>query len=250
MFGVAMFAIVMGVSLASCSKEDVEEMDDVANSKKLTQLKVAQMTYSFSYDIEGKLTKIIQIYDTPEYVTDCFTSEYYFVWDTDSIKVDIVTTDYYDTSTFPITYYLSNGIVQGCEGPKRSDCYTYDDSGRLSHRLKIFGSNYTNTNISWDGNKVVSASDDNKNYTFDYDKKAKTCKGYIPSMLLGNSSYGILFVAHPELAGLRTNKLPKSYKSNYGNELFSYEFDASGYISKITVHDSNQSTFSYDLTWE
>ena len=116
------------------------------------------------------------------------------------------------------------------------------------------GGNFICFDISWDGNKVVSASDDNKNYTFDYDKKVKTCKGYIPSMFLDDiknwSDHEILFVAHPELAGLRTNKLPKGYKSNYGNEVFSYEFDASGYISKIIVRDSNQSTFSYNLTWE
>ena len=249
----AAIAILVGAGFASCSKDD-NEMDDVANSKKITQLKVAQMTYSFSYNTEGNLTKIIQIYDNPEYETECFTTEYNFLWDTDSIKVDIVNTDHYDTSTVPITYYLSNGLIYYCQGIKRSENYTYNDQGYLSHRLKVFGLNYTNTNISWDGNKVVSASDDNKNYTFDYDKKVKTCKGYIPSMFLDDiknwSDHEILFVAHPELAGLRTNKLPKGYKSNYGNEVFSYEFDASGYISKIIVRDSNQSTFSYNLTWE
>ena len=67
-----------------------------------------------------------------------------------------------------------------------------------------------------------------------------------------------LFVAHPELAGIRTTQLPASctivdyaYGKETGTETvtFTYEFNNDGYISKFTEHNRNE-TYSYIITWE
>ena len=63
MFGVAMFAIVMSVSLASCSKENPEGNEDFSNEKKLVKIVSKDENgkdlevFTFEYDNKGKLTK-------------------------------------------------------------------------------------------------------------------------------------------------------------------------------------------------
>ena len=59
----------------------------------------------------------------------------------------------------------------------------------------------------------------------------------------------VLFMAHPEIAGMRTNQLPNTYSP--GDEEFSltYEYDKEGYISKIKTKDSYGSA-TYTLTWK
>ena len=64
-----------------------------------------------------------------------------------------------------------------------------------------------------------------------------------------------LFLAHPELLGLRTTQLPASVTYTYDNESpettsFSYELDKQGYISKITIKEEDFEPYTYTLTWE
>ena len=86
----------------------------------------------------------------------------------------------------------------------------------------------------------------------------KTCsKGYHPfiATMIGAGEYQVLFMAHPEIAGMRTSQLPQSitwtHTDNYSGKTdsstytFTYEFDKEGYISKI-----NSEYSTYTFVWE
>ena len=59
-------------------------------------------------------------------------------------------------------------------------------------------------------------------------------------------------MAHPEIAGMRTNQLPNTYSYSRYDEEFSltYEYDKEGYISKIKLKDNDGNTDTYTLTWK
>ena len=74
----------------------------------------------------------------------------------------------------------------------------------------------------------------------------------------------LLFMAHPEIAGMRTTQLPTSItwthtddysgKTDSETSTMEYEFDKEGYISKIigkeTDSDGSTDTYIYTLTWQ
>ena len=126
-----------------------------------------------------------------------------------------------------------------------------------SNKLIEWGTERAKTTIIWDGDKLVSATENYYDHVYDYTLTyEKSCnKGYFP--LLGDLidvGYGhFLFLAHPELLGLRTTQLPKTMAYTYDNkdsnvDSFSYELDKEGYISKMTTTYSDVG--SWILTWE
>lgn len=252
MIGMAMMAILMGMSFASCSKDD----GDGVGGKKLTKIVVGgkfSETVEFKYDSNGRLTEAKD-----------GGGVYQYIWGDDAIKVN---TPY---TTGNHTYSLKNGLVHSW-----NKTLTYNQSNRPIKLVPEQGG-YEVTFI-WDGDKLVSASEVKNDYQYGYTDNAtltyeKTCqKGYSPLFVgnLGVDDY--LFMAHPELLGARTNQLPANVSSsrvhnNVGgvnsssSYTFDYELDNSGYISKIHrdgyyVNHSGEeervnSSYTYTLTWE
>ena len=62
--------------------------------------------------------------------------------------------------------------------------------------------------------------------------------------------FDALFIAHPEIAGMRTNQLPDTYTSDDDEISLSYEYDKEGYISKIKLENADGDTDTYTLTWK
>ena len=255
--GMALFAILMCVNFASCSSSDddptegPEEGDVVVSGKKLTKITGTYdgevETYSFNYDNNGRVIKA-------EYKEDNYTETYQFIWGDDAIRVSWTYTG--STSNYSCTLSLKNGLVQHEDyGEALKGTFSYNSSNKLARFTD--GEDWTVSTI-WDGDKLVSISNEDADATLTYENKS--CKkGYFPflaSMIEPGESY-ILYMAHPEIAGMRTNQLPTNltWTDNYGSETstFTYEFDKEGYISKIVGEETfngSTETYTYTLTWE
>ena len=213
----AMFAIVMGVSLASCSKDD----NPNGSEKNLVKMVASTggtvvQTWIFTYDDQGRVTNADL---DSEYGIDA-----HFVWSDDAIMVNNSWKNY--------TLSLNNGLVtSGTNG----DTFTYNSSNRITK--------WNNDTIMWDGDKVVSIGSD----TFSYGTSCK--KGYFPLFAYFMDDVDrsmLLFTANPEIAGMKTNQLPTAI---YGIPT-TYEFNKEGYISKISLNRADGVSLVYTLTWE
>ena len=260
----ALFAILMCVNLASCSSseddptEEPEEGGVVVSGKKLTRIVETSesgdysATCTFSYDSEGRLVKAKEIEDEGGYKD---TETYQVIWGDDAIKIISTysesNSNYTDTETYTIT--LKNGLVQNCTDEYGTETFTYNNANRF-----VKGEDeYETTTAIWDGDKLVSISDNDGDCILTYGTSCK--KGYFP-FIAGMIEDGceILHMAHPEIAGMRTNQLPTkiTWIDNYESETstLTYEFDKEGYISKIvgkeTDSDGSTDTWTYTLTWE
>lgn len=234
MSGIALIVIVMGVSLASCSKDDKPSKDEeevTINEKKITKI-IAESeswkeTRTFDYDDKGRL---IESTETDENGGEIRTRNYQYVWGDDAIQVS---SD--DGSSYLLS--LDNGLLQSSSDGKT---FTYNNSNRIT------GVNGTTTTTAiWDADKLVSI---NKN-TLTYEKTCK--KGYFPNIAtLIDDDYYNLFVAHPEIVGAHTRQLPSSLIRGGKATDISYEFDKEGYISKVTLESPSGAKQIATYTWE
>ena len=248
--GMALFAILMCVNLASCSSsgddptEEKEEGGVVVNSKKIIKMtneseKWGRYTYTFSYDTKGRLTEATNSHNGESY------SNYSVVWGDDAIMV-------YHENGSKTTYSLENNLVQT---NNIDEIYTYNKSNRI---VKIEEDGGTH-NYIWEGDKLMSTSFDDGYSSFTRILSyGKSCKGYFPNIAIMVWDDYCLYMAHPELIGARTNQLPTSetwtYISTREKEnvtmTYTYEFDKEGYVTNITAKGTDGSTETYSITWQ
>ena len=242
--GMALFVVLMCVNLASCSSsdddptEEPEEGGVVVSGKKIakvvsvTEPEGWKETRTFAYDDKGRLIKSTEI---DEFDNQKNTRTYQFIWGDDAIKC---------TGDNSYTLSLKNGLAQNSD---KDHVYSYNNSNRLA-KVKT---SYETTTAIWDGDKLVSISEDGHDITLTYKESCK--KGYFPfTASLIEGSYDDIFMAHPELVGTRTTQLPASQTWEDENETatYSYEFDKDGYISIIKGKSSSGSTQIITLTWQ
>ena len=207
----AMFAIVMGLSLVSCSKEE-----NSSNEKKLVKIVNSAETFTFTYDAEGRVTSAT--------LDSEYGLEAQFVWSDDVIMVNNDWQNY--------TLSLKKGVVRSSS---HGDTFTYNTSNRMTK--------WNDTSILWDKNKVVAIGE----VSFSYGTSCS--KGYFPLIpyFIDDVDHSmLLFTANPEIAGLKTKQLPTKI---YGIPT-TYEFDKDGYISKISSNRADGAQLVYTLTWE
>ena len=214
-FGMALFAIVMSVGLASCAKDENPDDRDFSNEKKLTKMLCLDENgdelevYTMEYDNNGKIKASSASFDRGVHA---WTNQY--VWENNGINVD--------DEDFVL---LKDGLVQSVEDVT----FAYNSSNRITK--------YGSMTIDWDSDKVKSIS---KYGTITYGETCK--KGYCPLIPYLIVEYTPLFFAHPELIGARTKQLP----TNVAGITISYEFDNEGYISKINLNTGS----TMILTWK
>ena len=242
--GMALFAVLMCVNLASCSSSDDDPTEEpeagggVVSGKKIakiiSELEDWKETRTFAYDDKGRLIKSTE---TDEHDNEKSTRTYQYIWGDDAIKC---------TGDNNYTFTLKNGLVQSDE----RHTYSYNKSNRL---VKV-ETDYSTTTAIWDSDKLMSISyeDDEETKTFTYEKSCK--KGFFPfaANMIDDCE---LFIAHPEIAGSLTTQLPANItetSKNHGSEkaILTYEFDKDGYISKILIKAADGSTETYTLTWQ
>lgn len=260
LIGLAVMAIMVSVNLSSCSKDDDPTKNDdgiVIGEKKLvqvTELNLASeenssMTFDFSYDSEGRLISITRTYSYDD--SDIRTANY--IWGNNTI--------FEQTEDDNTTFNLENNLVKTIQESDDDDIisFLYNSSNQL---IAEYGTNNIignwKRNYIWDNNKLLSY-DDYEKYTY----SGKTCKGYFPLIFPDDFSEGYdLFIAHPELNGMRSQQLPDKETTNYSDGSthvvdYLYTFDKEGYLETCTMnitnqYNSNVSTWKiiYTFKWE
>ncbi len=240
MFGMALVAIIMGVSLSSCNKDENPENDgDFSNEKKLVKEVWEEdgetITYTYIYDDKGRLAESKS--DSEHSIMN-----QKFIWGDDVVK------------TPHTTYTIENGVVKSSNDGSNTftNKFSYNESKRLikiEENMFVTGSNHTSTTTAiWDGDRLVVVDDD---ITLTY--AGESCKKgfYIPYYIILEEP---LLSAHPELFGMRTKQLPKTISGRDWTETYSYEFNEEGYVSKVTIlyKDSTNASYTNTVTyiWE
>lgn len=257
----ALLAVFMSANFTSCSKDDDGANIDiggneeggngevVVSEKKLMKMVSNYETYTFTYDDEGRLSTATEdgVYsDNTKY-----KDSYQFIWGDDAIMVKSKENDDNEWSSYTLT--LKNGLVRSSNG-YGSATISYNSSNRFV-RAEIV-SDKMNIDVIWDKDKFVSVERyfQSDSYT-EYEASltyGETCKkGYFPLISeMIDFDCNILFMAHPDIIGMRTNQLPNTYTSGNDEISLTYEYDKDGYISKIKVKDDEEDSDVYTLTWK
>ena len=268
---ITLIALLLGVGFAACGNKNNDKSQSA--EKKLVKMTTehvgnnfnARMYKTFSYHTDGRLMEITT--SSILHSGDTVTHTYKYVWNTNSIDV----TEELSFSSIPTpearqlkyTMNLSDGLARSLtyeEYPSDNITYNYDASNRLQHT----SDGYTNIYNEWDNDKLISITrkSERRDYitTFTYGEY-RPIKGYlplVPNEIVSNP----LFVAHPELGGMKTGHIYVSKTIAFSDKpdltdnisQFEYEFDKDGYISKITSpdktdgNDSTQTVFTF--IWE
>lgn len=226
---------------------DDSDGGDFSNEKKLIKLASSDDFFiSFTYDDQERLIEAKRSDGYKQAMT----------WGDDAVKLSAI--ERYDGIEYIDSYTLSlsNGLVQSC-------CFDnyqpYIAVYNQSDRLIKWGDSDSEIRISWEGDKLVSATEyDEYGYIYDYTiTYEKSCrKGYFPLSIIMDLEFNFyLYFAHPELLGLRTSQLPASVTYTYDDNsssthIYSYEFDNDGYISKVTESSGDSIYGILTLTWE
>lgn len=259
LIGAALLAVLMCANFASCSKDDAANTDGggndeggnqqvTVNEKKLVKMVSNEETYTFSYDNEGRLSSAIDTYDDGDYG---YKYSYKFIWGDDAVvvKYEKESGDY--TNTY--TYTLKDGLVQSyVDDDNDKGTYSYNNSNRLI-KAEFTSKDWT-INAVWDKDKLVSVKTSDKygSYPSSILTYGETCKkGYFPLISNIIELEEVLFMAHPEIVGIRTNQLPNTYLYEDDEEIsMTYEYDKEGYISKIKMKNEDGESETYTLTWK
>ena len=270
--GMLVMAALIGVNFTSCSNNNAKTQ---VVEKKLVKLTTEHMgkntnvslSKTFSYDTDGRLNEAT--ISTVLQSSDTVTHTYKYVWNTDSINVtqELRHSSHPTSEPKPLKYTMniSGGLVRDFMGEtvtKGNATYNYDASNRLQH------TNDWSINIynEWENDKLISTTrkfETGEEFitTFTYGE-SRPIKGYLPLVPNDITVNNPLFVAHPELGGMKTCQTFVSKTIKFADKpdmagntsLFEYELDKDGYISKITSTNQpngNDSTATvYTLIWE
>lgn len=200
--------------------------------------------YYFEYNNQGQLVSVTEddkVY-TIEYSENLITSTRY----KDNEKYEIV------------TFRLSDGrIISGKEDYSSDITYTHSytyTSGHLSETRGELGY----MTFTWSGDKLIGGYKDvdKDDYPYSLEYSGNTCNGYNPAiviMLASDIMYEAEYfpiITNPELAGFKTNQLPKSMIENEEVTNFTYEFDDDGYLRKCKAAEDDGDYTIYTFTWE
>ena len=266
----ALMALLLEVGFASCNNNNKSQTVE----KKLVKLTTEHMgkninvslSKTFSYDTDGRLNEAT--ISTVLQSSDTVTHTYKYVWNTDSINVtqEVRLSSHPTSEPKPLKYTMniSDGLVRALmyeKDPTDNITYNYDASNRLQH------TNDGSINIynEWENDKLISITRKFETgefiTTFTYGE-SRPIKGYLPLVSNDITVTNPLFIAHPELGGMKTCQTFESKTIKFADKPdmagntshFEYELDKDGYISKITSANQpngNDSTATvYTFIWE
>lgn len=254
---VALAAVLMAACFAACSK-----MENNESQKRLAKITINDssfyhLCYTFKYDDKGLLKNAtLETVLNNESSSTTLIESYDYVWNSQSI--DIMATSSINgiiEEQYEYTYNLSEGLIRSknySNSTGHNISFGYDSSNRLIR--------FNDLMISWDDDKLTSIETDDDEYwyhtLFTYGT-TPAANGYSPLVTFSVTGEALI-LTHPELAGLKTNKIPLT-EITLPNELnlqknFEYEFDKDGYISKVieitTQPESEPWSIEYTIEWE
>lgn len=234
--GVSLTTIILCLAFTSCSKFNSQDykVKRLVNFSNDVDSPDSQNGYTFSYDNNGRLISATVTNDSIVY--------HNFNWEGNTITVNKTS----NTGSAPLKYkiVMENNLVKYFEKENNDLCtFTYNSAN------KFVESSYGNY-ADWDGDKFIKYTKNKVECILTY---GTTCEnGYLPfaATLIPPSECTVLYLAHPEIGGMRTNQLPSTIDFYFAGKKadsmnFNYEFDKDGYITKIINDD-----VSYFLTWE
>ena len=251
--GMVLMAIIMGVNFTSCKPNDKEEEP----TKKLVKFCHGNRETILKYDDQGHFIEYSEVMGLDSVF---HTYTYSYVWKENAIEI---TLSMDGVAMEKSTLDLENGLASGISDNPLvyTSSFKYNSANRLIESENFMGAQ----SIEWNDDKLTATCSNSlvntKNESFTYEKNYTT-KGYNPLIPYTISSTEMLFVAHPELAGLATQKLFNSESSSStigGKEhTFSYKyeygFDEDGYVNKVIVRhneeDCEHVVSEYTFVWE
>ncbi len=254
MIGMALFAVLLCVNFASCSTDD----DDPTGNPSVSEKRLARtMKYGiengkeelnaiidFKYNQENKLTAV---YERELYSDGWHIDTYNYIWDSNNSIT-------YDWGIF----FLTNDKITKHHHYEQGqyDFYLYFDYDKNGN-WKEYGGIEDNGEkgpgiiITWENGNLASFGE----YRYIYDNK--TYNGSFPLFYeyAGWEDEEYIFMAQPELIGIKTKNLPKMIINDPYTYTFEYEFDQDNYITSCIInvldyHSSNESVRSYDYIYE
>jgi hypothetical protein len=231
MIGMALFAVFMCVNFASCSSSDDEpKVDDesgvVTNEKKLVEIKYTNGgkgfdIHEFIYDNQNRLSSSI----FTEYNSG--VDKFQYTWGNGVVIAR------------NLTFSLDNNLIKSAKGSSSFNdaTFTYNSSAQIIKKTNKTDYGTDNFTYTWNNGKLTEWYYDSWQAKISYGNK--TCKGYFPLManVVGEVD---MFLAHPELVGMKTNYLPskiirKCDDYHEVTEELSYTFTNDGYIETCTI---------------
>ena len=257
--GMLLVAIIMGVNFTSCKPDDTTEDEPVEETtKKLVKFCHGNRETILKYDDQGHFIEYSEVMGLDSVF---HTYTYTYVWKENAIEI---TLGMDGVAMEKSTLDIENGLASGISDNPLvyTSSFKYNSANRLIESTNFMGTQ----SIEWNDDKLTATCSNTfvntKNESFTYENNYTT-KGYNPLIPYTVSSTEMLFVAHPELAGLATQKLFNSESSSSsttgGNEYtfsykYEYGFDEDGYVNKVIVRhneeDCEHVESEYTFVWE
>ena len=247
-----LMAVIIGVIFTSCNPDNGEEP-----TKKLVKFCYGNNETILKYDNQGHLIEYSEVMGLDSVF---HTYTYTYVWKENAIEITLSMDGVaMETSTLD----LENGLASGISDNPLvfTSSFKYNSANRLIESENFMGAK----SIEWNDDKLIATHSNSnistKNESFIYEKNYTT-KGYNPLIPYTISPTEMLYVAHPELAGLATQKLfnSDSSSSTIGGKEYTYSykyeygFDEDGYVNKAIVkhneEDCEHIVSEYTFVWE
>lgn len=259
MIGMALFAVLVCVNFISCDKESGgnSPTNQPVNEKKLVRITHKEYTGStrtidFKYDENGNVIKVEHSIMSGSWSEVTDTIEY--IWNSNKS----LTWNYECTLNNAKITEMSKGSYEiYCEYNNNGNLIEYGDLKDGTIRC-IY---------AWDNNQLENITGSNSVITLSYE--SQTCKGFFPLLIdyaeiycsfsdrwAGCLSERYIFMAQPELLGIKTNSLPSEINYSGYTMLFdNYAFDSDGYVTRCSVsqqwdNGTNYGNDIYKFVWE
>lgn len=276
-----LFAVLVSVNLTSCNSDDENDSvgEDSQTEKPVREKKLVRVVsydvedsreklddiLEFIYDTKGNVVEILEKYDDG----DSYSCKY--VWDSNK-SITCTWDDEY------VKYSLHNGKISNVEEcfyswhtgqPKLDEDFyrlTYDKDGNLMEYWAKYNEEdeyELEERLTWDNGRLSFYEDYNSLITLRYSDK--TCKGFFPLLYEYVNCDDYLFMAQPELVGIKMSYLPSKIIDGNCTISFECELDTEGYVGSCAVNkyysydhdyngdgrdDYNSYDYLYEFVWE
>ena len=216
----------------------------------------------FKYNQENRLTKV---YERVLYSDGWYIDTLNYIWDSNNS----VTYKWHMESEAFIKFILSNNKVTSIQYHEKSynpiigeyvgyydyyEYYEYNNAGNIKEigEIEDNGEKEPEEIFTWENGNLTSFEE----YSYIYDNK--TCNGSFPLFYeyAGWDDELYIFMAQPELIGIKTKNLPKMIINDPYTYTFEYEFDQDNYITSCTMNKEYYDEYGYskeyyfEFVWE
>ena len=266
----ALFVVLACVNFTSCDKEgDDDSTFNPSNGKKIAKMMgydengEIELKTEFKYNEDGTIAEIIEDFHDKQHDGEPWYKD---VWKFDWYSKDSIVVTFYNNSFGTIkeskeTFILLNGKII----KDNTYTYTYNDNGNIVEaKIDEWRENNSwkkDATCTWENDELYLIEYRSSNGSYDTNSihyGNNTCTGFFPFLFDYIAEYHDcnLHMAHPELFGAKTTRMPTKITGGGKVRAFEFELDADGYIigcienvSYISGYGGSYS-FEYKFVWE